>query len=197
MKILVSIQRKKRRASGQIMAEAAIGLAILAFTWILATVFTFMAGNQLRTAMAARHAAWYQGESKDHADIQVDDLEEQFFYQKGFTEIRRQPNVTPLGALSDNIQSSILAGGETTAVTVSFGLTDLNDDRAKTYPFVLFKTRVPFMPEENDLANLLKVESSCQWDETGDPWLDGHGALSWVWKQLKSGVRDLAHLVGL
>ena len=47
--------------SGQAMIEACLGIALLTFVFVLVGVSTFMSNNRIRTAMAARHAAWMHG----------------------------------------------------------------------------------------------------------------------------------------
>jgi len=49
--------------TGQMMPEACIGLALMAFVWVVSAYSLFMANNSIRTEMAARYAAWYQGAS--------------------------------------------------------------------------------------------------------------------------------------
>src|SRR5262245_53747481 len=81
-----------RSDSGQVMAESAIGLALLAFVWILVIFSLFMANNRIRTAMAARHAAWYEGNGgAGGAELTVK-IDNEFFYQNGYITVE---DITP------------------------------------------------------------------------------------------------------
>src|SRR6187455_1793013 len=86
MKIRLFPQRKR---SGQVMAEACIGLSIMVFGWIVVTYSMFMANNHVRTAMAARYAAWHKGASSTAvSDEQLAQLvESSFFYQTGVCKV--------------------------------------------------------------------------------------------------------------
>ncbi len=57
MKLLSS---RHHVASAQILAEAAIGLSLMTFAWILIAYSLYLANYKIRTEMAARYAAWYQ-----------------------------------------------------------------------------------------------------------------------------------------
>jgi len=70
--------------SGQVLVEGIVGLALLTFVWALIAFSTFIATNHIRTAMAARHAAWQKGNGIDPS---VDDIEKKFFYQAGLVKV--------------------------------------------------------------------------------------------------------------
>ena len=69
MKLSHAINRasrcRRRTLAGQILAEAAIGLALMAFTWILVSYVNYMCNNRIRTNMTARYSAWLSGNGAD------------------------------------------------------------------------------------------------------------------------------------
>ena len=65
--ILVKSSNRRRRGllSGQILAEACIGLSLLVLLWIMLSFTTYMANNRIRTAMAVRDAVWLKSNGQD------------------------------------------------------------------------------------------------------------------------------------
>jgi len=168
--------------SGQIMAESCIGLALMSFAWIILLYSLFLADNHIRTAMAARHAAWYKGAGG--GDMTAAQLDEYFFYQPGVSAVEyKQGDGIEALVLSGNSPSFSGDAGWPTRATVTFGVTNVNDS-ANPFPFDLLTTKVPFMPD-SAMTNVLSVNSVCQWDQTSETWRSPGKALSGVFDTLK------------
>jgi hypothetical protein len=175
--------------SGQILAEAAIGLAILAFGWILLTYALYMANSYLRTEMAARYAAWYQANNGSGTAIPSGTLGPLFFGTAGCLVDQGNAQVSSYQpSASENLfsLSDGLATNGPFKAAVSFGATDSTS--AGTYPYVLLKNKVPFMIGFQDKTSplLTVVQSSCQWDGDRDVWSSPGAVLSAVWGELTS-----------
>jgi hypothetical protein len=179
MKIRITQIKKKRGCSGQIMAEACIGLSLLTFVWILISYTSFMSTNWIRTAMASRHAAWRV--AKEGIDPQAisQEINDDFFYnsfatvEKGDAPFNRAGSVgvpiltTPLRLLHNPISDS---GPNRTRVTFGIMQTNLNSPDV-AYPFSLMNADVPFMTNSL-LAGFLSVNSQCQWAAIDAVWID-------------------------
>ena len=168
---------------GQALTEAAIGFFFFVMTFLLISYATFMASNNIRTVMAARHAAWMKGNGGDPTAAVMD---AGFFFQDGLCEVKQVE--------AEGIASS-LTGGDAEGYTddadgpfryeVSFGID--NVDGSDKYPFVLMKTKLPFMPETK-LDNFLKVKSYCQWDEVSNAWQSMGDALEGIFNTIKNEI---------
>jgi hypothetical protein len=209
------------RCSGQILAEVCIGFALLTFTWILMSFSLFMFNNRIRTAMAARHAAWMIGTKPglSCSDI-TSDIDQDFFYQNNnsgtpLVTVEPAPAVASSTGFSlGSILSNVINGGQPpNRVTVRFGVGSGGAGNTNVYPFTLMNVKVPFMPKSS-LENLYSVESQCQWAAVGDTWTDKLnlnsllsgallgivGALSDIYNaadQLFQWLEDLATLGGI
>ena len=183
----------RRQCSGQFMAEAAIGLALMAFVWIILTYSLFMANNDIRTEMAARYAAWLQG-ANGGTIATASQMDQYFFYQTGLSTVKAGtpeqvssffPPVLPSGLTKLFDLSDGTAANGPFKVSVSFGVSSA--DSSSPFPFDLLNTHVPFMPDSN-ITNALSVQSSCQWDGVGDTWTDSTTVLKVIWNMLKNLV---------
>ena len=58
-------RRSRRTLAGSILAEAAIGLFLLVFVWLLVCYVNYMCDKRIRTNMAARYSAWLSGNKVD------------------------------------------------------------------------------------------------------------------------------------
>jgi hypothetical protein len=180
MKILFSRQSSRR---GSILAEACIGLALMSFTWIILTYSIFMADNKIRTAMAARHAAWYKGNGG--GNMTGAQLDQYFFYRSGVSKVEYGQGEGMLSAvLSKDAPSFSSGSGWPTKAKVTFGVNDVNG-ASNPFPFDLLKTKVPFMPD-SAIAEVTSVSSMCQWDQDSETWTTPGAALSGIFEMLKS-----------
>ncbi len=175
--------------SGQVMIEAAIGLALLAFAWIMLSYSMFMATNDIRTVMAARYASWYRGASGNAAT--ADQIDHAFFYQSGLSKVEYGPGqgIADLLSSGGNIAStaSKYSGDENGPfmAKVTFGPSSLSS--TNQFPFDLLTTEVPLMPNSY-LTNCLSVFSTCQWDGVGDTWRSPGQAFKGIVDSLKAIV---------
>src|SRR5882762_3573264 len=162
------------RCSGQIMVEACIGLALMTFVWIMLTYSLFLANNQLRTEMAARYAAWYQGANGAGTPATATLLDQHFFFQTGISTVANLPPMQ----IADVLTGSSPANASTYSsdgsgdngpfrVKVTFGVKDPNS-AGNPFPFDLLKTEVPLMT--NSMMSVYSVSSSCQWDGVAETW---------------------------
>jgi hypothetical protein len=168
------------RCSGQVLAEVCIGFALMTFTWILMAFALFMFNNRIRTAMAARHAAWMIGTntSLQPGDL-TPDIDQGFFYQNNssgtqLVTVESAPAVASSTGFSvGGILSNVVNGGKPpNRVTVRFGIAGGDAGGTNVFPFTLMNVKVPFMPKSS-LENIYTVESQCQWAAVGDPWTGG------------------------
>jgi len=182
MKILRS-RRQSRR--GQFLAEACIGLALMVAVWIILTYTLFLADNHIRTAMAARYAAWYKGAGGSGLDgTKLDTL---FFYQTGLSKVEyAQGDGIGNLVMGDNTPSFSDGDGWPTKAKVTFGVTDVSDT-SNPFPFNMVKTKVPFIPDA-DVTPVISVSSVCQWDQDSETWTTPGAALSGLWNMLKGIV---------
>jgi hypothetical protein len=156
--------------SGQMMPEACIGLALMAFVWVVSAYSLFMANNSIRAEMAARYAAWYQGASGGSA-APASQVDQYFFYQTGLSTVSNGSpqgvSFLPSGASNLFTPSDGSGGNGPFKASVRFGISGGGSSNA--FPFVLLNTHVPLMPDST-MSNAMSVQSSCQWDGTGDNW---------------------------
>ena len=190
-----SLQRTRRlpRDSGQVLTEACIGLALLAFTWITLSFVSYMSNNHIRTLMAARHGAWLKGNSAD-----LDLVRTQFFPgddQSLVTVSSHSSALSIAGALSGGATSAsqnVPGSDGSWIVTVSFGMTPEELARNPRFPFNWMNTTVPFMPKSM-LENWLTVESQAAWPaDCNNTWQSFSEAVSGMWGLLVNELRGLA-----
>jgi hypothetical protein len=184
MKLLSS---RRHIASAQILAEAAIGLSLMTFAWILIAYSLYLANYKIRTEMAARYAAWYQANNGGTAATGAQ-LDQYFFYQSGLSGVT---NLSPIligqvieGEMPTNAGNySSGDGSEPFRSQVSFGVSSL-DNTANPFPFNLLNSnvKVPLMPSST--LSTFSVNSTCQWDDDSDCWTNASQAVSGVWNTL-------------
>jgi hypothetical protein len=168
------------------LVEACVGLAIMTFVFLLAGFLVWMSGNKIRTAMAARHAAWLMGNGQAPTK---DKIEEDFFYDE-FVTVQPIEAIGALDALTggDDRQNAYSgAGNGPFRYKVNFGIETNALDATTDYPFTWMKIQLPFMPK-SELRHFVKVSSVCQWDEVGKTWTDWVDAIKWVWDEIVGGI---------
>lgn len=181
MQIRVSLT--KRHCSGQILAEACIGLSLLAFVWILVSYHSFMTENRIRTAMAARHVAWRVAKDPGvNLQTLAKDVNDHVFYSSSATVQKGDKPVDHVGSTGIGFLNLILANKVFSLhnpvsdpgpyrMKVTFGITQEDLKRpGVAFPFSLMNTHVPFMTNSL-MAGFLSVNSQCQWAAIGDPWM--------------------------
>ena len=169
-----------RHRSGQIMVEACVGISLLAFVWILISYTSFMTTNRIRTAMAARHAAWRVAKEGVNPQSMSKEINDDFFYNSFATVENGDAPVNRAGSIGVPILTIPLIplhgfigdSGPPNRTRVTFGIkpADLNSPNV-AYPFNLMNTHLPFMTNSM-LAGFLSVNSQCQWPAINDVWSD-------------------------
>ena len=193
------IRSRRCSNSGSIMAEACIGLALMAFAWIIITYSLYMADNKIRTEMAARHAAWYFGATQGK-QITADEIDRCFFYQSGVSNIKytQGKGISDLfgssGGGSVPPPASTYAGFNGVMATVTYGPKNPHNTD-NPFPFSLLNTHVPFMPD-SFLTNCTSVSSSCQWDIVGDTWSTPSKAWAGIMGILKAAFGVVGSVAG-
>lgn len=167
-------QKTLGQDSGQAMTEAAIGLSLMGFVWVMIIFITWMASNQIRTAMAARHAAWMAGNGGNPTD---DTIAPHFFYEEGPCSVVSNNAVDMSNLLGGGVIGGIVGtilnsmGGQRFGYTVSYGLAEADVATTSIYPFNLIGAVFPFVGESK-IGSYLNVESSCQWEDVNQTWDD-------------------------
>lgn len=151
------------------MVEAAIGLSLMAFVWVLSFFACYMTSNAARTAVSARHAAWAAGNgSSTDASSLADDV---FLDNGDMVDLQTASDQTSdaTGELSGNaIFSAILSiFPDIQKADVTFGITDGSDPEG--WPFILTKTRFPLMPN-SEMPTLMSVSTHAEWDTVSETW---------------------------
>ena len=167
--------------SGQVLVEACVALALLVFVWITAGFATYMSTNHIRTAMAARHAAWLKGNG---GDVDPKAIATNFFMlEEDAADLVKVVESNGMGSIAGLISgdnNNFGQKGRAYWVVVKYGITAENLTSTEKFPFTLMRTEVPLMPPSL-IENLLRVESHCQWAEVGDTWTDRKKALKELW----------------
>lgn len=171
--------------SGQVLAESCIGLALMVLVWILVVFTTYMGTNQIRTAMACRHAAWLKGSEGGTASTAQ--LDQWFFYDTGLSKVEYL-NGLGVGDLFGTVsgdRKTYSDAGQAVMARVTYGVANTNS--LNKFPFVLLKSQVPLMPRPM-MDQALSVNTSCQWDEVGNTWTTWAEALKGIWNAIVSTV---------
>lgn len=178
------------------MAEACIGLALMVFTWIIITYSLFLANNQIRTEMAARYAAWYQGNNNGSAP-NPSDIDNYFFFQSGLSAVNPQTAALIPDALAGNSPTNAVnddtSGNGPFKVQITFGPTT-TPSSSSPFPFSLLSTHVPYM---TDSMMAYSVNSTCQWDGDSDTWNTWTSVGEGLWNTVKNNAGSVGSLLGM
>ena len=161
MKLLTSKKINDRRqqspSSGQVLAEACIGLSMLVLLWLLLSFSSYMANSRIRTAMAARDAVWLQANGEN-----TDTVPGAFYYGKDVNLAA----VAPAQEISLSSPISFLWSGKAWSNSVSFGMSPGALPGTTHYPFVLLNARIPILPADimdHVMDHFLSVNTGCAW----------------------------------
>jgi hypothetical protein len=156
----------KQKSAGSIMAEAAIGLALLVFVWIIVSYTNYMGINRIRTNMAARHSAWLSGHGADPTANGL--VTSNFFVGNDYKLVTVSPPVRNklsfFGVGVDLSQIDLVTPAPYVySNSVSFGVA--NVDSSSPFPFNLLMVNVPFMPTDllQSFKSFTVVSSHCAW----------------------------------
>jgi len=156
-----------------------------------------MGNNHIRTAMAARHAAWLQGNGVAPAAS----IPHDFFFEEDaqFVTVKSASVYLPISeSLADKSKDKLQWSDKGNAIyaTVTFGVSKDSLKTTEVFPFTLMKTKVPFMPA-SQLTNFLSVESHCAWPaEANNTWTSKSEALSGLWNLVKNEIKDAFSRIG-
>jgi hypothetical protein len=157
---------RRQNSAGQIMAEAAIGLALLTFVWILVSYTNYMGINRIRTNMAARHSAWLSGHGADPTANGL--ITSNFFvgndYKLATVSPPEKNKLTFFGVGFDLSQIDLSTPAPYVySNSVSFGVANVNS--SSPFPFNLLMVNVPFMPTDllQSFKSFTMVTSHCAW----------------------------------
>jgi hypothetical protein len=172
------------------MAEACIGLSLMTFAWILIAYSLYLANYKIRTEMAARYAAWYEG-NNDGTLPSAAQLDQFFFMQPGLSSVSNLPPIllpdviTSSSPSGDSFTSDNTGGNGPYRVRVTFGVTSL-DDANNPFPFNLLNSsvKVPMMP--STALSAMSVNSVCQWDGDSDTWNTFKSAAEGIWNTISA-----------
>ena len=160
--------RRLEKTSGQALTEAAIMLSLLAFAWMMASYMTFMTQNGIRTASAARHAAWMLGNGLTPSSFSIED---------DFYVLHLQPGHARNVSLNTSIEKAFppgsvapFLGGLTTGgiyevkqAEVVYSVFSMQG--SKKYPYRALNMDLPLMLEKANDPNILTTTAICQWPD--------------------------------
>jgi hypothetical protein len=156
---------RRRTLAGQILAEAAIGLSLIVFTWIVVTYVNYMCNNRIRTNMAARFSAWLSGNG---ANANANgSLPANFFVSNDTKLVKVASTKNTLSLLGVNVPSIILPTPYIYSNSVAFGT---NISASAPFPFDTLSVNVPFMPMQDLLTNFTMVQAHCAWPDVSDTY---------------------------
>jgi hypothetical protein len=179
------------------MAEACIGIALLTFIWMLFSFVCYLSNNQIRTVMAARHAAWMMGHNQQPTAAALADSFG--FDNAGLVQLNPPPksfDLSVANAVSGNIDYGTSDGANSAwLVTVSYGITTNDVKTTSIYPFTLLNTHVPLMPDL--MLNYSIVQSQCAWPaNTDDQWQDATNAFKEIIQLILNEAGGLIKWIG-
>lgn len=155
--------------SGQALTEAAIGMSLMAFAWVLIYFASYMVNHSGRCAIAARHAAWSKGNG---VEVSADSLRGDVFFDnlpmvRLATTAEQSTDATGNLSGNDIVREILELFPDIHKADVDFGVADGGE--ATTWPFTLTKTQFPFMPDST-MPALMNTSAHCEWDSVTDTW---------------------------
>ena len=194
-----------RNQSGQALAEACIGLSLLALVYTLAGVFGHMMVNRERTLITARHVAWMRGNGLNivNAPRSVhQEVERKFFYipelaridenvaRQRSTSVRRLKPPLMILKGPDVLHVSRVQYGLKPALMAQYPYDQL------PYPLLYLKAAFPYInspaTEEMDrlatgalVISVSTVEGQCAWFNVDDSWTKPYWVMLGLVKHVK------------
>jgi hypothetical protein len=152
--------------SGEILAEAAIGLSLLVFVWILVLYVSYMCNNRLRTNMAGRYSAWLSGNGVDPTANNGAIIAANFFMGDDTKLVEVAPSATSgisvFGITLPSISGIPGLVPDICSNSVTFGMPLSQVSETANFPFILMNSQVPYMPS-TVLSNFTIVTSHSAW----------------------------------
>jgi len=170
MKLPVAISRAKRcrqrTSAGQILVEAAIGLSLIVFVWIIVSYVNYMCNNRIRTNMAARFSAWLSGNGVDPT---ASGYLAPYFFMNNDTNLVAATSVqNNMSLMGVSMPSIIVPDPIIYSNSVTFGTNVVSS--SSPFPFNMLMTHVPFMPSPDSLTNFTMVSGYCAWPDVSDTY---------------------------
>jgi hypothetical protein len=150
--------------AGQILAEAAIGLSLMVFVWIIVSYVNYMCNNRIRTNMAARFSAWLSGNGVDPTASGY--LAPYFFLNNDTNLVAATSVQNNLSFLGVSVPSIIVPDPIIYSNSVTFGTNTV--DSSSPFPFNMLTVHVPFMPDM--LTNFTMVSAHCAWPDVSNTY---------------------------
>ena len=155
---------RKQKLAGSIMAEAAIGLSLMVFVWILVSYVNYMSNNRIRANMSARYSAWLSGNGVSGT---ANSSSAQYSFMNNDTKLVAVSSVkNNLSFIGVSVPSIIVPDPMIYSNTVTFGTNNVNS--SSPFPFNMLLVRVPFMPDM--LTNFTTVSAHCAWPDVSDTY---------------------------
>ena len=172
---------------GQVLVETCIGLALMAFVWMSTGLATFMSNNHVKTAVAARHAAWMKGNKAGDGAIKSC-VQTNFMFlggDEGLVQVDIQAGKGSIAGLLTGDDKGFGQKGQMHWVEVTYG----TNSRDK-FPFSILDIQFPFMPKM-EMDGILFVKSHCQWSDVHETWTNAGAALKAMWDMLKAEIGSM------
>ncbi len=159
-------RRRRQNLAGQILTEAAIGLALIVFVWMLVTYVSYMCNNRIRTNMAARYSAWLSGNGVDPTTDSGIIIATNFFMGNDTNWVVVAPSdksgISVFGITLPSIPGIPGLVPEIHSNSVAFGISPDQVSGTTVFPFTFMNVHVPFMPSTL-LTNFTMVSSFAAW----------------------------------
>lgn len=168
--------RPQRRglSSGQVLAEACIGLSVLTLVWMFMAFSTYMANNRIRTAMAVRDAVWLQSNGESTQSVPGR------FFPGNDAGLAAVPAAQNVALDTGGVPAGPWSGGAWVG-SVSFGMQTSGLQGTTRFPFVLLNMHIPILPPtimEHSMDQFLTVTATGAWpSDTSATWTNLSDAL--------------------
>ena len=157
-------RRSQRTLKGQILAEAAIGLSLMVFVWIIVSYVNYMCNNRIRANMAARFSAWVSGNGVSAA---ASSSSAQYCFMNNDTNMVAVSSVkNNLSFLGVSVPGIIVPDPIICSNNVTFGTNKVSS--SSPFPFNMLLVRVPFMPDI--FTNFTTVSAHCAWPDVNNTY---------------------------
>jgi hypothetical protein len=157
---------------GQALTEAAIMMSLLAFAWAGLTVTSFMTSNGIRTASAARHLAWMEGNGL-HG--QAGTLDGRFYDVVSAGNLGNPPpaavrrNIQGVGGVLGALMF-FMTGDAYQVYHTEVTFNPIGNPTG-TYPYVLLDVEFPIL-WDGPIGNVLAYNVVCEWPDLSDTFSD-------------------------
>jgi len=161
-------RRRKRTLAGAILAEAALGLCLLAFVWILFSYISYMSNNRIRANMSARYSAWLSGNGV--SGTAYSSTAQYSFMNSDTNMVKMSSTKNTLGFLGVSVPSMILPDPVIYSNSVTFGTNYTDISSSSPFPFNMLMVKLPFISPTEMLTNFTMVSAHCAWPDVSDTY---------------------------